>query len=182
MRLVIHAGPRKTATTSFQRGCDAARSAGVLHKVFYPQLSLDGVAVFQHSPLVWMLQEGGQKQLLSVLQVMHAQACEAGCDSVFLSGEDFENFLVDEMSHSCFEQLVQQAGFRYPEWVLVERDPVDRLQSLYSEFSKHGVVSSIRSWTASVRRTGWFAISTETCHTLWLLTCSDICRYFYSVP
>ena len=34
MRLVIHAGPRKTATTSFQRGCDAARSAGVLRKFF----------------------------------------------------------------------------------------------------------------------------------------------------
>ena len=143
-------------------------------RFFYPQLSLDGVAVFQHSPLVWMLQEGGQKQLLSVLQVMHAQACEAGCDSVFLSGEDFENFLVDEMSHSCFEQLVQQAGFRYPEWVLVERDPVDRLQSLYSEFSKHGVVSSIRSWTASVRRTGWFAISTETCHSFMVV---DLQRY-----
>ena len=41
---------------------------------------------------------------------------------------------------------------------------MDRLESVYSEGAKHGQVASIQAWAASVRRTGWFAMSTETCH------------------
>ena len=166
MRLVIHAGPRKTATTSFQRGCDAARSAGVLQQVLYPRLRVEGLPVFQHSPLLWALQVGRHQAVLSALRTMHQEACEAGCTAVLLSGEDFENFLIDDVNHRHFEQLLQQAGFHAPEWIWVERDPVDRLGSVYSEAAKHGLVASIQAWTASVRRTGWFAMSTETCHSL----------------
>ena len=166
MRLVIHAGPRKTATTSFQRSCYRSRSSGVLQQVLYPQLSIEGVPVFQHSPLLWALQEGSEEILLSVFRMMHSQAADSGCESVFLSGEDFENFLIDEAGHCRFEQLLLQAGFCAPEWIWVERDPVDRLQSLYSEVAKHGLVVSIQTWAASVRRTGWFALSTESYHGL----------------
>ena len=166
MRLVIHAGPRKTATTSFQRGCDLARSAGVLQQVLYPRLRVEGLPVFQHSPLLWALQVGRHQAVLLALRIMHQEACEAGCKAVLMSGEDFENFLIDEVNHRHFEQLALQAGFQAPEWIWVERDPVDRLESVYSEAAKHGLVASIQAWTASVRRTGWFAMSTETCHSL----------------
>ena len=169
MRLVIHAGPRKTATTSFQRGCDLARSAGVLQQVLYPRLRVEGRPVFQHSPLLWALQVGRHEAVLSALRIMHQEACEAGCKAVLMSGEDFENFLIDEVNHRHFEQLALQAGFHAPEWIWVERDPVDRLESVYSEAAKHGLVASIQAWTASVRRTGWFAMSTETCHSLMVI-------------
>ena len=166
MRLVIHAGPRKTATTSFQRGCDAARSAGVLQQVLYPRLRVEGLPVFQHSPLLWALQVGRHEAVLSALRIMHQEACESGCTAVLLSGEDFENFLIDDVNHRYFEQLALHSGFSAPEWIWVERDPVDRLESVYCEVAKHGLAASIQAWTASVRRTGWFAMSTETCHSL----------------
>ena len=112
---------------------------------------------------------GRHQAVLSALRIMHQEACKAGCTAVLLSGEDFENFLIDEVNHRHFEELLQQAGFRAPEWIWVERDPVDRLESLYSEAAKHGLVASIQAWTASVRRTGWFAVSTETCHSLMVI-------------
>lgn len=164
MRLVIHAGLRKTATSAFQLACYHCRAEGIQAGVLYPELKFQAVPALQHSPLLWALQEHRRLAVFCCLRQFFEEAQCLRCTTVLLSGEDFENLLVDASMHRLWEQLVQAAGFSAPEWWIVERDPMSRFASLYAEYAKHGICVAVQAWAASVKRTGWFTLSTENCH------------------
>ena len=84
-------------------------------------------------------------------------------NAVQLSGEDFDNFLLD---------------FYALEWVFVSRDPVDYLRSAYSELSKHRVCLSAGPIAASVICSGWFAVSTESLNYLFAINFARLIRSF----
>lgn len=160
MKLVVHAGTHKTATTAFQMFCWSARLVFAESGFYYPDLKYGSVDVFQHSPLVWSLQEGRRLDVFKILCNFYQNAVSLGCHSVLISGEDFENFLIDSAAQLQFEQMLYDAGFDDLEWVIVRREPLDYFQSLYSELSKHGACVSALPAAMSVVRSGWFAVST----------------------
>lgn len=160
MRLVVHAGTHKTATTAFQRFCYSARSLFADSGFYYPDIKYGGVDIFQHSPLLWQLQSGSRLSVFTALCNLYQNAIDINCHSVFLSGEDFENFLIDSASQIQFEQMLFDAGFDQLQWVIVKRNPLEYFESIYSELSKHGVCINAMSAANAVIRSGWFAVST----------------------
>lgn len=160
MKLVIHAGTHKTATTAFQRMCCSARSLFAGSGFFYPDFIYRGVNVFQHGYLVWDLQAGLRSSVFASLCGFYEKGMALGCGSVFLSGEDFENFLVDSSAQAQFECMAFDAGFEGLEWVFVRRPAVDYFRSIYSEMSKQAVCICPLSAASAVVRSGWFAVST----------------------
>ena len=57
------------------------------------------------------------------------------CETTLISGEDFENFLVDTHLANEFESLARSEGYFDIEWIVVSRDPAEYLISIYSEMS-----------------------------------------------
>ena len=160
MKLVIHAGTHKTATTPFQRMCCSARSLFAGSRFFYPDFVYRGVNAFQHGYLVWDLEAGLRSSVFASLCGFYEKGMALGCRSVFLSGEDFENFLVDSSAQAQFECMAFDAGSEDLEWVFVRLPAVDYFRFIYSELSKQAVCICPLSAASAVVRAGWFAVST----------------------
>lgn len=156
MQLFVHAGTHKTATTSFQKLCDANRARLAAAGLSYPAQR----GWTQHSYLAWMLQARADDELLGLLRRYREAAAQAGCDRVLISGEDLENGLVDTHQLALFQRLAARAGFAPPRWIVVHRPPQDYLESIYSEKSKHGVVLNMAQLLKVTAKTGFFSVST----------------------
>lgn len=155
MRLVVHAGTHKTGTTSFQKILSISRQILADSGVMYPQIN-DWP---QHSYLAWMLQSSDQQGPRLVLRQCIEQARAANCDTILISGEDFENHLVDIEAALRFEALVEGLGIQRLEWVFVVRDPVDYLHSLYSALSVHRVLLNLDEMAEAIRARGYLSVS-----------------------
>ena len=101
------------------------------------------------------------------------------CHSVLISGEDFENFLIDSAAQLQFEQMLIDAGFDDFEWVVVRRDPLEYFRSIYAELSKHGVCINAIPAAISIARSGWFAVSTTSLNNFFAV---DRCDYWVFSP
>ena len=110
--------------------------------------------------MVWQLQAGSRLNVFETLCNFYQNAVSLGCHSVLISGEDFENFLIDSAAQLQFEQMLIDAGFDDFEWVVVRRDPLEYFRSIYAELSKHGVCINAIPAAISIARSGWFAVST----------------------
>ncbi len=78
-----------------------------------------------------------------------------------ISGEDFENFLVDIHLANEFEILANSVGYSHIEWIVIKRYPYDYLLSIYSEKSGYRVVLDIGLIANTVLEYGFFTVSTE---------------------
>jgi hypothetical protein len=137
MRLVIHCGCHKTATTTFQRFCDLNRALLLQARICYPKYREHD----QHSNLMWRIQREGTEAFGRFLR--DAVAAQAGAfDTLLLSGEDFENAIVDLALAQELEAQAHAAGFEDIRWVVVTRRPEDYAKAIYAEKSKHNVVLS----------------------------------------
>jgi hypothetical protein len=135
LKLIIHCGLHKTATTSFQNLCAENRSLLRSLGIHYPTFGERN----QHSYLMHDVQRSGIGTLGAYLAECRAQAAP-NCDTVLLSGEDFENCIADLALASDVEAVAQRARFDSVVWVVVTRSSNDILNSLYAEMSRHGVV------------------------------------------
>ena len=73
-----------------------------------------------------------------------------------ISGEDFENILID---YSLLERLIsisRKAGFKAPTLAFVTRDPFEYLCSIYSELSKKNALLDFREAALCAAKTGFF--------------------------
>ena len=152
MRLVIHGGCHKTASTAFQNIARAgeARLAGA--GVIYPPFE----GRVQHSQLVWRWQNGDRAALARVLR----EAVAKGGETILLSGEDFENALVDLAFAQEVEAVARDAGVTGIDWLFVTRAPRDYVLSVYAELSRHNVVTDLNVIAANARERGCFSVST----------------------
>lgn len=110
---------------------------------------------------MWELQKHGPLTLGTFLADC---VCAAGtdCHTVLLSGEDFENCLIDISLALEVEAQARAAGFGEVEWVVVARSVEAYVPSIYSEMSKHGVVLQQETLERAAAERGCFYLSTST--------------------
>ena len=113
----------------------------------------------QHSAVAWMSQKRDLEGISIFLQKIYDDALKKKCTITLISGEDFENFLVDIHLAIEFEVLAKSIGFSYIEWLVVQRNPLDYLLSIYAEKSAYKMVLDIGIMANSIIEYGFFSTS-----------------------
>jgi hypothetical protein len=129
-------GTHKTASTTFQSICRDNRKVLIDNGLVFPQYSNWS----QHSFAAWAAQKRDVKHLRKFLHSIYEETKAANCKKTLISGEDFENFLVDTHLASEFENIAKFEGYTNIEWIIVRRDPLDYLLSIYAEKSGYQMV------------------------------------------
>jgi hypothetical protein len=156
MLLVIHAGLHKTATSSFQKIC--RDNAALLSQagIHYPIRVEDPR---NHCSLLWTAANGDMSDFQAFLNAALA-AAPPNCHTTLLSGEDFENALIDLGLAGRIESAARSAGFERVHWIFVTRPVNDYVRSLYQELAKHHQVVSMRAIQHAAQSRGVFYSST----------------------
>ena len=116
MNLVIHCGLHKTATTSFQHFCRSNQSELASLGVCFPNYK----GYNQHGLLMHEFQRLG----IGVVEEYFGQFFEQASptsNTVLLSGESFENCIVDLSVAQELEEAAKKSGFSSGTWVVVTR-------------------------------------------------------------
>ena len=150
IRLFIHAGTHKTATTAFQGVCFENRELLATWGVIYPFAR-------QHSELAHQLQRGELNNLRCLLDLIRTKFDDD--TTLLLSGEDFENVLVNDEMAITLENEVAKKGFAPVEWYFVFRNQVDYFHSIYAQLCKQGVVLDRRKILSEIVDKGHFSVS-----------------------
>jgi len=156
MRLILHSGTHKTATTTFQGICFKYKELLSKDSLYYPSLiplsenkylmkifhknNFNFSEYNNHSPLAWLIQEHDFNSISKFFKTIYKKAIRLDCNNVLICGEDFENLLVDQYLAKEFSTILKNIGFENIEWVFVKRDPFSYLKSIYSELSKHNLI------------------------------------------
>ena len=156
MRLVIHCGCHKTATTSFQQFCDVNRALLLNARICYPKYNNN----YQHSNLMWRIQREGIAVFGQFLRAA-TEGLDGAFDTLLLSGEDFENAIVDLALAHELEAEARAAGFEEIQWVVVTRAPEEYALAIYAEKSKHNVVLSKYIVLEALKQRGCLYVSTR---------------------
>jgi len=142
MRIVIHGGLHKTASTSFQKICSSARKALEQKQILYPKIKTHP-SLFNHN--YWLdiaFYDGDYSWCQQTLR--QASRIKADIECILLSAENLEYFSCGEFRLSgirCtsyprkLEKRLLVAGATSVDWVFVFRDPVEYHASLYSQLS-----------------------------------------------
>lgn len=161
MRLIIHAGAHKTGTTTFQRLCYYNSETLIAGKVLYPKYK----NWKQHSYLAWQFQRQNKQVISEFFQKVENDCKAFGCTTAIISGEDFENCLVDHAMAIELEKISKLAGFKEIEWIVVQRKPDQYLRSIYGELSKQQiygeVVLNVEVMARCIKRNGYFSFASK---------------------
>ena len=124
-------GTHKTASTSFQGICKNGQKVLIENGLAFPLNS----NWEQHSSAAWLSQKRDIKSLQVFFRLISEETKAEKCETTLISGEDFENFLVDTHLANEFESLAKSEGYLDIEWIVISRNPADYLLSIYSEMS-----------------------------------------------
>ncbi|MEM7598069.1 MAG: hypothetical protein AAF382_10270 [Pseudomonadota bacterium] len=131
-RLVIHAGPHKTATTYVQENLFAARDALARAGWLYPVDPIDN-RTGQHGLTLhaeeYLLEDGARRQILEDW----ARSARQENQNILLSAESFCRWEAKNL-----DWLADILGFDDYEIIYVIRDALDLFPSLWGEEVKHG--------------------------------------------
>jgi hypothetical protein len=116
--------------------CTNSRKVLIDNGLVFPQYS----DWKQHSFAAWMAQKKDVKHLRVFLRSIADETKAANCETTLISGEDFENFLVDTHLANEFEALAKCEGYVDIEWIVIHRNPTDYLLSIYAEKSAYQMV------------------------------------------
>lgn len=83
------------------------------------------------------------------------------CHTTLISGEAFENFLVDTHLALEFEELAKSLGYSDIHWIFVYRKPIEYLESIYAERSSYGVVLDISIMANIILEYGYVSPSSK---------------------
>ena len=108
-----------------------------------------------------MSQKRDLKSLSVFLQAIYEQTSKKNCKVSLISGEDFENFLVDTYLANEFETLAKSEGYKEIEWIFIRRDPVDYLLSIYSEMSAYKGVLDLELMANIILEYGFVSVSAD---------------------
>ena len=150
-------GSNKTASTTFQSLCLNSQKTLNMNYILFPQYSTWS----QHSFAAWMAQKRDIKSLTDFLNSIFTETNEKNCQITLISGEDFENFLVDTHLANEFELLAKYVGYTEIEWVFIKRDPFEYLLSIYKEMSAYKVVLDLELMANIILEYGFISVAAE---------------------
>jgi hypothetical protein len=146
MRLVLHIGLHKTASTAFQTLCrdNAARllEHGVHWRVHegYPA----------HHDTAWPMLRGERGAVAAYL----AEAGDAGATCALISSEELDYVLQVPQKAQAIEAEARETGVTDIRWVAALRRPSEAFRSNISELTKHGIHVDPLQGYMEVMRTG----------------------------
>tara|TARA_B110000008_G_scaffold174686_1_gene174322 strand:+ start:427 stop:1260 length:834 start_codon:yes stop_codon:yes gene_type:complete len=150
-------GSNKTASTTFQTLCSNCQKTLLDNGLLFPQY----LTWSQHSFAAWMSQKRDMKNLSTFLNFIFTETKENNCQTTLISGEDFENFLVDTHLANEFEMLAKSEGYKDIEWVFIQRDPFDYLLSIYKEMSAYKAVLDLELMSNIILQYGFISVGAE---------------------
>jgi len=133
MKLVIHMGLHKTATTSFQHFLHLNKNVLLDAGVIYPEIEQNEshwLIPYEILRNNWSFLEEYMKHTLNT-------ARQRNVKTVLISSEDFETLLLESFRAAQFEKLARGLGYSEIHWICVLRSQWDYFNSLYAEMSKH---------------------------------------------
>ena len=133
MKLVIHMGLHKTATTSFQHFLHLNKNVLLDAGVIYPEIEQNEshwLIPYEILRNNWSFLEEYMKHTLNTARLRNVK-------TVLLSSEDFETLLLESFRAAQFEKLARGLGYSEIHWICVLRSQWDYFNSLYAEMSKH---------------------------------------------
>ena len=148
-------GANKTASTSFQTLCKNSQKVFEENSLVFPQY----LSWKQHSFAAWMSQKRDIKGLTLFLRSIFNETKTKNCNTTLISGEDFENFLIDTHLANEFELLAKSEGYKNIEWIYIRLDPLDYLLSIYSEMSAYKVVLNLELMAEIILEYGFVSVS-----------------------
>ena len=169
--LIIHCGTHKTATSAFQDICYRNHSAllrfGILYPLIKPKESelvkingrvFQGRRVLrQHSNIARSLSARDSSYAEKFFVQLRLAVQQSNCHTVLMSGEDFENILVDTLLLEKIIELSIKADLGIPKLFFTRRDPMEYFCSIYGELSKKRVVIDFKAAAIAAANTGYFA-------------------------
>lgn len=139
--------------------CVKSQQTLLQNKILYPKYNGADENYFQHSSVAWISQMRDLKSLRNFIEATFNHSSKENCKVSLLSGEDFENFLVDIHLAIEFEDIAKSVGYSEVEWIVVHRSPIDYLLSIYSEKSAYKVVLDIGLMANAILKYGFFVAS-----------------------
>lgn len=129
MRLIVHLGFHKTASTHLQHLFNLNAQAMAARGVWYqPQTDYPA-----HHPAAWALLSGDA----APMEAMIVAARKAGCHTVILSSEDLEGAIFNPGVAALIEDAAVVAGVTAIEWHAAIREPGAYFESLMAQLSYH---------------------------------------------
>ena len=127
------------------------------NKILFPEY-LDW---HQHSFAAWMSQKKDLDNLSLFLKSIFDDTKKKSSHTTLISGEAFENFLVDTHLALEFEELAKSLGYSDIHWIFVYRKPIEYLESIYAERSSYGVVLDISIMANIILEYGYVSPSSK---------------------
>lgn len=149
MKLMIHAGLHKTATTTFQAICNRYADDMLAEKVCFPRVERRG----GHNWTIWELTRGNPRPCEAWMRECLSLVGEEG--AAILSAEDLENCLIDIRTAQRLEDIARDNGATKIEWFFVRRESQAYLESAYAEMSKHGASFDFGQFAAAAENLGF---------------------------
>ena len=161
--LIIHCGTHKTATSAFQYTCYRNHSTLLRSGILYPKIkkierTIHGREILtQHSIVARSLSANKSSYAENFFKQARIAMKKNNCHILLLSGEDFENILVDSMLLEKLITLSRNIGLGSPKLIFTIREPMQYFCSMYSELSKKQVLIDFKSAAIAAANTGFFA-------------------------
>lgn len=144
MRLIVHIGFHKTASTYLQHllnlNADALAARGVRYE---PQPGYPA-----HHPAAWALLNGDTGHL----ERMIADARAADCGTVILSSEDLEGVIFNPAIAALIEEAAADAGVATLEWHAAIREPGAYFESMCAQLAYHTYGDSLFMFTEVMKK------------------------------
>lgn len=168
MKLVIHAGLHKTATTAFQIACRSLSRQLMDSHVYYPVIDdfteqqrkrnpvYPDFRLAQHWMVPWEAQFRNYESLEAILK--KAQQLLPPQGVVLLSSENFANVLVEPDIAIDIERTAADYGVTDVLWAFVLRRPFEYFESVYSELCKNNAFFTYEGLANIVLRKGYFTM------------------------
>ena len=161
MRLVIHGGLHKTATTSFQYLIHENQKNLSRFSILYPNL----FGATSHNQLIFDILNDNWNSVDEFLKQSFQLACITEAKTVLISAEDFETALCNPHIANKFFAAVYAVGFIEIKCYFTLRGQWDYFNSLYAEMSKHRVCLKYEDMAEEIIKFG--EISMGNSHTRW---------------
>jgi hypothetical protein len=161
MKLVVHMGLHKTATTSFQHFLYSNRNNLIEAGVLYPEIPVDEYCyklMPNHNLIIHHILRNNWGYIENYMKDILNSAKENNVKTVFISGEDFETILIDNFHAVQFEKLTHELGYSEIQWVCVLRNQWDYFNSIYAQASKHGSCLDYKMTGEEIIEFGDFAL------------------------
>jgi hypothetical protein len=147
MRLIVHLGLHKTASTNLQHLLHAHRAAVCSRGVFYQASSTSAA----HHEVAWRLLGGDP----TLLDAMLAEARRQECEDIILSSEDLEGLFFNPAPARLIQESAQRAGASV-EWHAVLRKPDAYFSSLYAQLQCHVYADALTMFAEIMNKGGLY--------------------------